>query len=488
MEWLREAQLPEWSDLLDMAVLGFVLYQVLSLMRGTRAVRWMAGVVLLVFSYWLSGLEAVGLQTVHEVLGYVLLYIPLAVIVVFQDTIRHSLTLITRNPLSYFSNKARDRCEWLDQVVGAAAELASEGLGGLYVIERDESLEELDGGVSLDAQVSGPLLVSMLWPNGPLHDGAVVISQGRVRAACVVLPLTEREGISISLGTRHRAALGASEVCDCAVVVISEERGTVSVAIDGELASYAGRGELYDCLASHLWPQEPEWKKPRATLIQRLRDGWPSKVLSAVLAALLWATLGVRHDRVLDLELPLEVRVSDRVLVTSGLADRVRVRVSAPEAVLRNLDRDRMAPIIELPDIEPGRSRISLYPYLTDLPGGAKLVWVRPDHLDLEVEPKRVVSVPLSLEVEGEPAEGYVAGEPVLEPAKIQVEGPASSLRNGRRPTVVAGLVRLEGTEREPVSVRRAPLLEDAPDEWRLVDPYQLVKVRVPVKPVPDDG
>ena len=486
MEWLREAQLPRWSDLLDMGVLAFVLYQVLSLMRGTRAVRWTAGVALLVFGYWLSGRDVVGLQTVHQVLGYVLLYIPLAVIVIFQDTIRHSLTLISRNPLSYFSSKERDRCQWLDEVVGAAAELSSEGLGGLYVIERDESLEEIDGGVSLDARVSGPLLISMLWPNGPLHDGAVVIKAGRVRAAGTVLPLTQRDGVSISLGTRHRAALGASEACDCAVIVISEERGTVSVAIDGELTSFSGRGELYDRLSSHLWPQEPDWKPRPVSLGQRLRYGWPSKVLSCVLAALLWATLGVRHDRVLDMELPLEVRVPDNVLITSGVADRVRVRVSAPETALKNLDRDQMAPIIDLPEVEPGTSRISLYPYLSDLPGGAKLVWVRPDHLDLQVEAKRTVSVPLRLEVEGQPAHGFETGKPVLDPTRVEVEGPVSSLSGGQTPRVVLGVVRLEGSEQEAVSVRRAPVLEEAPEQWRLVDPYQLVKVRVPVRPASD--
>lgn len=225
----------ELRHLIDILIVAFLIYEVLRLVRGTRAVQMAVGLILVGLLYWLSSYFE--LTTVEWVMRTAAVYLGFAVIVLFQHEIRAALTHLGNN---IFLNKKRTDNpfgeEWYDEVVLAATTLSSEKTGALMVFERDVGLKTyIESGIRLDSRVNYDLLVTIFNTHTPLHDGALIISNARVAAACCFLPLTQNPRISRELGTRHRAAIGVTEDSDCFAVIISEETGVISFAIEGEL-------------------------------------------------------------------------------------------------------------------------------------------------------------------------------------------------------------------------------------------------------------
>jgi diadenylate cyclase len=221
-------------NVLDMTLVFIIVYVVLKLLRGTRAVPTVVGMVILALLYWMA--VAQDLATLEFVLRSAVLYIGVAIIVLFQSEIRQALI--------YFGNRLRfpvlrrQRGQLgetiYDEIVLAATTLSSEKTGALIVIERKIGLRNLiDAGVSLDAKLSYDLLVTIFNPTTPLHDGAVIIQNERIAAASVFLPLTKNPSISRELGTRHRAAIGVTEGSDAVSVVVSEETGLITFVESG---------------------------------------------------------------------------------------------------------------------------------------------------------------------------------------------------------------------------------------------------------------
>lgn len=221
-------------SVLDIALVFIIVYVVLKLFRGTRAVPTLVGMVILALLYWLAVVQE--LSTLEFVLRYAVGFIGIAIIVLFQSEIRQALM--------YFANRLRfpilknQRGQFggsiYDEIVLAVTTLATEKIGALIVIERNVGLRNfIDAGVQLDARISYDLLVSIFHPETPLHDGAVVIQNERIAAASVFLPLTKNPEISRELGTRHRAAIGITEGSDAISIVVSEETGLITYVEGG---------------------------------------------------------------------------------------------------------------------------------------------------------------------------------------------------------------------------------------------------------------
>lgn len=240
--------IPSWNTLrnvLDFALVFIIVYVVLKLLRGTRAVPTMVGIVLLALLYWLA--VAQDLATLEFVLRSAVLYIGFAIIVLFQSEIRQALI--------FFANRLRlpllrrQRSQFggsvYDEIVLAVTTLASEKTGALIVIERDVGLRNfIDSGVQLDAAISYDLLVTIFDPQTPLHDGAVIIRDERIAAASVFLPLTKNPEISRELGTRHRAAIGITEGTDAISIVVSEETGLITWVEGGNVKRHLDTAQL----------------------------------------------------------------------------------------------------------------------------------------------------------------------------------------------------------------------------------------------------
>jgi diadenylate cyclase len=234
------------SDVLDIGLMAFLFYRLLLIIRGTRAIQTLVGLTALLILYVLAA--RLGLDGVSFLLDRFFFYIVLAVIILFQQDIRRALASAGGRLFPEF--RPRGELVMLDDLVRASFSLASRHIGALVAIERNASLDEYtQSGTQLDAVVSQELLQAIFHPTSPLHDGAVLIQKGRLSAAQAFLPLSQSKELSRLLGTRHRAAIGLTEETDAVVIIVSEERGTVSVVRDGHLTPTTDANELRACLA-----------------------------------------------------------------------------------------------------------------------------------------------------------------------------------------------------------------------------------------------
>lgn len=232
---------PSWfSDLpplsitaaIDILIVAALIYQLLMIIRGRRAVHVLLGLCVLGVIYVIA--LGAKLELLHTILATLLPYTPIALIVMFQAELRRALARLGRRP--FLGVSQLERRELSQEVVLAVSRLSQTKVGALIVVERKIGLRTfVESGVSLDAAVSRDLLCSIFHPGGTLHDGAVIIQGDRIAAAACFLPLTTNPLLMTELGTRHRAALGISEESDCIAIVVSEETGRVSVAAFGEI-------------------------------------------------------------------------------------------------------------------------------------------------------------------------------------------------------------------------------------------------------------
>lgn len=220
-------------DALDVLLLSFLIYQMLTLIRGTRAVQMIIGITVLIVSAYAS--RAFGLRALGSALGSAVDYAPLAIIVLFQAELREALATFGRTSFLARMGRARPHGA-IEELADAATALAGKKLGAILVIERDQGLKNyVETGMPVDAPLSVELLLAIFNHESPLHDGACILKEGRIVAASCFLPLTQKRGLDRTLGSRHRAALGMTEETDALALVVSEETGIISLAAHGQL-------------------------------------------------------------------------------------------------------------------------------------------------------------------------------------------------------------------------------------------------------------
>ena len=239
-------------EIVDVALVALLVYYVLRLIRGTRAVQMVVGIIVFALLYQLA--RYFGMATAEWLLGQVFAVFIVILVVVFQPEIRRGLVKVAINPLSA---SARAHELMARDLVGSAEALRQRGWGGLLVVERRANLKHLfESGVELAAPLSPDVALALFCPAAPLHDGAIVVATGEqggvVRAARVVLPLAQADAVAGRFGTRHRAAVGLSEECDALVVVISEEERLIRVAENGRLSEPLTADALHAHLAERL--------------------------------------------------------------------------------------------------------------------------------------------------------------------------------------------------------------------------------------------
>ena len=240
-------------DIIDIAIVAFLIYEFLKLIRGTRAAQMALGITLIVALFYVSRLAP--LQTVNWLIRNMVGYVVFAGIVLFQADIRRALAHFGRGP--FFRHLARDGDDdTIEEIVVAAAQLAAQRVGALVVLERAIGLRSH---IRLDAALTYDLLISIFQSTSPLHDGAVVIQEDRVTAAACFLPLTVNPRLGRELGTRHRAAIGVSEESDAVAVVVSEETGQISLSLGGRIERDLRPDEL---------------RKRLQALVMRSQSGW----------------------------------------------------------------------------------------------------------------------------------------------------------------------------------------------------------------------
>jgi diadenylate cyclase len=251
LEFIKQLRL---SDLFDFLIVWAIIYGLLKLVRGTRAVQMAVGLLGVGLLYQISAYF--GLETLQFVMRNTLVYFGFAILVIFAPEIRSALMRVgsnLRRPLRFGRSKRGEGI--YDDIVLAAMTLSSRRIGGLIVIERNVGLQNyIDTGVTMGAALSYDLLVTLFDPHTPLHDGAVIIRNYQIAAASCFLPLTLNPRLSKELGTRHRAAIGVTEDTDAVAVVVSEETGVISFVVNGEITRYLNSARLRDSIKEALQP------------------------------------------------------------------------------------------------------------------------------------------------------------------------------------------------------------------------------------------
>jgi diadenylate cyclase len=254
MEILKQLR---WQDILDILLVAVILYRGLLLIKGTKAAQMLVGLGVLLLAFLFSGY--LQLYTIDWLIQSMWAQIVLALIILFQPEIRKALAQMGEARFLSFSSAEGSRS--VEEILRAAVSLSNRKVGALIVIERETSLNDfIEMATILDAKVSHELLLSVFNPASPIHDGAVIIRGNRVIAAGCFLPLTLSSGLSRALGTRHRAGIGLTEETDAVVIIISEETGSIGIAVGGRLQKDMDMNSLRDFLTENFAAQKDKKK------------------------------------------------------------------------------------------------------------------------------------------------------------------------------------------------------------------------------------
>lgn len=430
-----------WQDVLDILLMSTILYQLMVLFRGTRAVQALAGLGVIGLFYLLAReaeliLSSLLLQNFWTVILLVL-------VVIFQQELRHTLERVS--PARWLTRRGEAPKDHLDAIVRAAFHLARQRIGALIVFQRRTSLDEVVRlGTPLGAEVTAPLLESLFLPASPLHDGAVVIDETRVTHAACMLPLSSREDLPPQFGTRHRAALGLTEETDAVCLVVSEERGEVTLMTGGTYRSALSREETLERLRVLLGPTERRLPRPvswGALLLHR----WPLKLGSLVVVTGLWVYLGGAQKLEVGLRVPVEYRnIPDSLTLSGRPATSLEVRLRGSRAALGGVNRGTLRATVDLTGTERGTNFAPVGRADVNVPAGVEVVGTDPAVLRLTLEGVRRARVPVRARLRGEPAAGYAVAGVVVVPGTVEVVGPESAMAN------------LQAVQTEPVDVTGA--------------------------------
>ena len=263
----------QWSDYLDIILVAFLIYKLLPVIRTTGTVK-IAGVIaaILILS-WITGPEMLQLYTLNFIINQLLQVGIIAVVVLFQPELRRMIDHLSNMRLKKIFGIHKPQQEMdpvISQTVMACETMSRERIGALIVFEREIRVDDYaKTGTIIDGQVSEQLLRNIFFPKASLHDGAMIIREGRVVAAGCVLPLSDSKRLSADLGTRHRAGVGMSEVSDAVVVIVSEETGAISVAVGGMLKRHLAPQTLERLLRNELCPKEENKEENLAVMLRQ---------------------------------------------------------------------------------------------------------------------------------------------------------------------------------------------------------------------------
>lgn len=240
--------MPKWQDFIDLSpvaplitivdvlLVWYVFYKLMTIIRGTKAVQLLKGIIVLIIARLLT--DVFGLDTLRWMMDQVLPYGFLAIIIIFQPELRRALEQLGRGRLfaRTMTQELEERDRLIEAFMKAVSYMAKRRIGALISVEKETGLSEyIETGIPMNSDITSELLINIFIPNTPLHDGAVIVTKNRIAAAGCYLPLSESPFISKELGTRHRAALGISEVTDAVTIIVSEETGAVSITADGDI-------------------------------------------------------------------------------------------------------------------------------------------------------------------------------------------------------------------------------------------------------------
>jgi uncharacterized protein (TIGR00159 family) len=374
-------------NILDILIISFVTYFSLSWLKGTRSFQILATFFGLGVVYLVAG--KVGLTLTSVLFQYLWAAIIIVLAIVFQPELREMLE--RASPIRALSGRKADAVEHdvVEATVRAVTELARSRLGAIIVFQRFNTLEHLTTtGRALDGLVSAESLIMIFQKTSPLHDGAVVIKRNRMAAASCILPLSTNEELSSRYGTRHRAAIGLTERSDALCVVVSEERGEVSIAVGGRISVFRTKAELESALETGLAARPGDDKaKARKSFAARTVANWQVKLVSVGLAAFLWMIFVGPRSSEIGISVPIQyMNLPQSMEITGKWMDRIDVRVRGSESGLANLKPESIRATVDLSQVVPGPNFFRVSNRNLQVPPGITVTNIRPNDLHLTIE------------------------------------------------------------------------------------------------------
>ena len=416
----------KWQDVADILVISFIIYRLFLLFRGTVAFQIMVGLLVL----WLF-------QSIAQVTGLVLTswffqgvgaVAVLVIVVVFRNEIRE--VLIQTNPVRFFLGRLHEtRTINVTLMVQAAFQLAKIRKGALIVFENRDNLGGyLREGFSLDGKFTPQIIENIFDKHSPVHDGAIIIRGNRITRVGTFLPLTQKEGLPQHFGTRHRAAIGLSEVSDAVVLVVSEERGEVSVVYRGKVELMLEPQELEKELGRLLLgiaPREKTRKRPREWLTQA-----GGLLLTFFLVSTFWGIYSGKPLSLISVTTPIDFRnISENLELKKTSAEKVEVQITGKRRLVSDLKPEQVRAFLDLKEINHGIRNVLLNPDNIELPLGLEVVRVTPSAIRLEMEQCAEMEVAVNPRIVGLPPPGYQIEKVNVSPEFVRVRGAVSILR-----------------------------------------------------------
>ena len=448
------------QDIADILIMTLLIYQLYSWFRRTRAMQVLLGLGVVTIIYFVTRFLGLYMTSwILQELGTVLIVL---IIVVFQAEIRQALYRFSLMRHFFGSRQGLQQLSRFQEIVDTLFRLAEKRTGAIVVFQRSESLTDLMlNGVILDCEITPQMLEAIFYDGAPLHDGAVLIRDGRIALASCHLPLSQNSDIPQFYGTRHRAALGLSERTDAVVAVVSEERGEVSLAAWGELRRLSSAGELVTILESLI---SPEKERPHVTLKQWFFSDLLAKTAVLLIVLAFWALITSRQGAIATVTVPVRLHgmPQDLVLMRSS-PEEVEVQVKSFSSLTPTPAKLDIAADVDLSEVREGQATVRIRTSDFRLPSGMVVDSVSPSSIRIFTEKKMRKTVPVMVVVRGRMPRGLGGYQLVAFPASFEVEGPAGQIS------------RLESVETEEVDASK--LLKGKEYQKNLLSPPKNVTI-----------
>ncbi len=411
-------------DIIDIVINSYILFRIYVLFYGTALFRALIGIVILFVCQRVS--SNFGLVMTSYVIQGIITIALFVLVIAFRHEIRGILQ--TRNIGDIFwrlSKKRIDKSSYQD-IIDAVFSLSRKRIGALIVIPGKYSVSPfVTGGTNINSLISEELLETIFMSKGPLHDGAVLVDKNRITRAGVVLPLSEEEELPSYYGTRHRAALGLSEVCDALVIVVSEERGEVSIAHEREIFPIQDKKDLKLLLDSHLGNIAKE-KIDK----QYLRFGIAS-ILCFLVVTGVWFTFTRGQTTFSSIEVPVEIiKKAPDIDIVSTSPNNVKLTLSGPRVILRSINVNDIDLIVKIKDEKPGTYIYDITSKNLSLPPGIKIVKLDPSRVTIKLDRIITKIIPVQVNWVGKLNPDILITKCVVSPKAVKLRGPRSLLNS----------------------------------------------------------
>ncbi len=407
-----------WQDIVDIGLVSYILLRFYVLFRGTNAFRVLIGILILWFFQQVA--VSMGLVVTSWVVQAVVAVGAIIIIVIFRNEIRN--VLLARNLKSIFWDfSSKTVITAIETIVQSVHEMAQHKCGALIVFPGKEDLEEVVlGGIPWKGEISKEMILSIFWPDNPVHDGAAIIQGDQIKQVAAILPLSRRDDLPSYYGTRHRAALGLAEATDALVIVVSEERGDVVVARDSQLKIVKQKRRLGQILQEHLGVALKKGRESRKEKLAFIA----AALFSVVLTTGVWFILSRGVDTLVTLPVPLEYTKRDLAMeIVKTSVNTVNLELEGSGALIKSIRPDQVQIRLDLSKSKAGLNTFTISRKNISLPPGIVLKGVMPSVVDVDLDVLIKKELPVQIDWVGRLPDHFILEEATVEPQTVEIIG-----------------------------------------------------------------